>query len=58
MRRPVPSLDVVVQRRTVIADGHRLSYQEAGPADGPVVVLIHGLASDSDTWDRALVPLA
>jgi pimeloyl-ACP methyl ester carboxylesterase len=58
VRRPVPSLDVVVQRRTVIADGHRLSYQEAGPADGPVVVLIHGLASDSDTWDRALVPLA
>jgi pimeloyl-ACP methyl ester carboxylesterase len=58
VRRPVPSLDVVVQRRTVIAEGHRLSYQEAGPADGPVVVLIHGLASDSDTWDRALVPLA
>ncbi|PZS20697.1 MAG: alpha/beta hydrolase [Pseudonocardiales bacterium] len=57
---PVPSLDVSesVQRRTALAGGNRLSYQEAGPADGPVVVLIHGLASDSDTWDRALVPLA
>jgi pimeloyl-ACP methyl ester carboxylesterase len=41
----------------VLAGGHRLSYQEAGPADGPVVVLIHGLASDGDTWDRTLVPL-
>ncbi len=51
-------MPVSVQCKTVIADGYRLSYQEAGPADGPVVVLIHGLASDSDTWDRALGPLA
>jgi pimeloyl-ACP methyl ester carboxylesterase len=49
---------VSAQRKSVIAAGHRLSYQEAGPADGPVVVLIHGLASDSDTWDRAIEPLA
>ncbi|MFN2518984.1 MAG: alpha/beta fold hydrolase [Jatrophihabitantaceae bacterium] len=56
-RGPVPSLDVSVQRREVVAEGNRLSYQEAGPADGPVLVLIHGLASGSDTWDRALVPL-
>ncbi len=57
---PVPSCDVSVsvQRKAVIADGARLCYQEVGPADGPVVVLIHGLASDSETWDRALVPLA
>jgi pimeloyl-ACP methyl ester carboxylesterase len=42
----------------VVAGGHRIAYQEAGPAAGPVVVLVHGLASDSDTWDRALGPLA
>ena len=47
-----------VQRRAVSALGHRVSYQEAGPADGPVVVLLHGLASDSDTWDRAIPELA
>ena len=47
-----------VQRKSVVAGGHRLAYQEAGPAAGPVVVLIHGLASDSDTWDRAIEPLA
>jgi pimeloyl-ACP methyl ester carboxylesterase len=28
-----------------------------GPPGAPVVVLLHGLASDSDTWDRAIGPL-
>jgi pimeloyl-ACP methyl ester carboxylesterase len=46
------------QRRTVVAGRHRLSYQECGPLEGPTVLLLHGLASDSDTWDRALLPLA
>jgi pimeloyl-ACP methyl ester carboxylesterase len=45
-------------RRTVRAGGHAIAYREAGPADGPVVVLLHGLASDADTWDKALGPLA
>lgn len=44
--------------RTVHAGGHDIAYLEAGPADGPVVVLLHGLASDSFTWDRAIEPLA
>jgi pimeloyl-ACP methyl ester carboxylesterase len=37
---------------------YTISYLEAGPSDGPVVVLLHGLASDSETWDRAIGPLA
>jgi pimeloyl-ACP methyl ester carboxylesterase len=45
-------------RKTAPAGGHALAYQEAGPADGPVVVLLHGLASDADTWDKAIGPLA
>ena len=45
-------------RKTALAGGHVIAYQEAGPADGPVVVLLHGLASDADTWDRAIGPLA
>jgi len=49
---------VEVRRNCAEARGHRVSYQEAGPDDGPVVVLLHGLASDSDTWDRAIGPLA
>jgi len=44
-------------RRTVRAGGHTVSYLEAGPDDGPVVVLLHGLASDSETWDRVMAPL-
>jgi pimeloyl-ACP methyl ester carboxylesterase len=46
------------QHEFVTVDGHRLAYCHAGPDDGPVVVLIHGLASDWSTWDRALPPLA
>ena len=45
-------------RRSVLAGGHALAYQEAGPSDAPVVVLLHGLASDADTWDKAIGPLA
>lgn len=48
----------VFTSRTVLAGGHAIAYHEAGPADGAVVVLLHGLASDSLTWDRAIGPLA
>ena len=48
----------MVEVRTIQAGAHRLSYRAAGPPDGVVVVLLHGLASDSGTWDRALEPLA
>jgi pimeloyl-ACP methyl ester carboxylesterase len=44
-------------RRQVRAGGRLISYQEAGPASGEAVVLLHGLASDSDTWDRAAFAL-
>lgn len=44
--------------RTVLAGGHAIAYQEAGPPDGEAIVLLHGLASDSLTWDRTIGPLA
>jgi pimeloyl-ACP methyl ester carboxylesterase len=44
-------------RRTVLAGDHVLAYREAGPVDGPPVILLHGLASDADTWDKAIGPL-
>jgi pimeloyl-ACP methyl ester carboxylesterase len=47
-----------ITRRTVTAGRHRLSYLAAGPQDGAAVVLLHGLASDATTWDRAIEPLA
>lgn len=45
-------------RRSATVGGHHLSYLEAGPAHGQPVLLIHGLASDSQTWDKAIGPLA
>lgn len=47
-----------VQRRAVVVDGDTISFVEAGPADGPVLLLIHGLFSDSGTWLDVLHPLA
>jgi pimeloyl-ACP methyl ester carboxylesterase len=47
-----------IVRTTVRAGGHAIAYQQAGPADGPVVILLHGLASDADTWDKAIGRLA
>jgi pimeloyl-ACP methyl ester carboxylesterase len=45
-------------RKTTRAGDHRIAYLESGPVGGPVVVLLHGLASDADTWDKAMGPLA
>lgn len=36
--------------------GHRIAYREAG--EGPVVVLLHGITSDSTTWSRVMPYLA
>jgi pimeloyl-ACP methyl ester carboxylesterase len=35
-----------------------MSYQDLGPVDAPVVLLIHGIMSDSTTWTRAAGLLA
>jgi pimeloyl-ACP methyl ester carboxylesterase len=56
--RLVTSSGVAVERRTVVVGRDRISYLQAGPLDGEPIVLIHGLASDSGTWDRAVPPLA
>ena len=47
-----------VRRRSVRQDGNRLFLSDAGPVDGPPVVLLHGIASDSGTWTPALPALA
>jgi pimeloyl-ACP methyl ester carboxylesterase len=51
-------VNVEAVRRSVRAGGHVLAYQEVGPSDGPAVILLHGLASDGNTWDKALGLLA
>ncbi|WP_191094363.1 alpha/beta fold hydrolase [Nocardia colli] len=41
---------------TLTVDGQNIQVTQDGPADGPVLVLIHGLAGSTHWWDR-LVPL-
>ncbi|WP_294054372.1 alpha/beta hydrolase [Sphingomonas sp.] len=46
----------VVHYRTETIDGVKLFYREAGPADGPVVLLLHGFPTSSHMF-RNLIPL-
>ncbi len=40
----------------LVLHGHRVAYRHAG--SGPVLVLIHGITSDSSTWRRVMPYLA
>ncbi len=46
----------VVHYRTATIDGVKMAYREAGPADAPVVVLLHGFPTSSHMF-RNLIPL-
>lgn len=47
---------VQVHHRYATVDGQRLFYREAGPADAPAVVLLHGFPTSSFMF-RNLIPL-
>ena len=42
----------------IAANGQRLHALAAGPADGPLVVLLHGFPETSHGWHRQMAPLA
>jgi pimeloyl-ACP methyl ester carboxylesterase len=44
--------------RFIEVDGVNVHVQEAGPADAPVMILIHGFASSNLVWSRVLLELA
>jgi len=44
-----------VHSRATTVSGYRIHYLAEGPADGPVVVLVHGLGGRGDDW-RDLAP--
>jgi pimeloyl-ACP methyl ester carboxylesterase len=44
-----------IQSRSVQVAGHRVHYLAEGPANGPVVVLVHGLGANAEYW-RNLAP--
>ncbi len=46
--------DIALRRHKL--HGHRVAYRQAG--SGPLVVLIHGITSDSRTWKRVMPYLA
>jgi pimeloyl-ACP methyl ester carboxylesterase len=45
-----------LELQELVLHGHRLAYRQAGA--GPVLVLIHGITSDSRTWRRVMPYLA
>src|ERR1700754_1222542 len=46
----------VVHHRFATIDGLKIFYREAGPSDGPVVLLLHGFPTSSPMF-RNLIPL-
>jgi len=48
----------VADLKSVLVHGTRIAYREAGPDDGPLILLIHGVASQSATWELAMPHLA
>ena len=47
-----------IENRTVTVSGHTMHYEVAGPADGQVVVLIHGLGGRAEDWHNLCPHLA
>ncbi len=47
-----------VTHRHIASAGHRIHLVEAGPADGPPVVLVHGFPESWYSWRHQLGPLA
>ena len=47
---------ITVFYRSAMVDGVKMFYREAGPADGPVVLLLHGFPTSSHMF-RNLIPL-
>jgi pimeloyl-ACP methyl ester carboxylesterase len=54
MTAPTPLRDLELRREETRLHGRRISYLTAG--EGPVLLLVHGIASDSEAW-RASLPL-
>src|SRR5471032_3334694 len=47
----------VTHHRTAIVDGVKIFYREAGPADAPVVLLLHGFPTSSHMFRNLITAL-
>jgi pimeloyl-ACP methyl ester carboxylesterase len=54
----LPSSRQSISYHTVEIDGLNIFYREAGPADAPTVLLLHGFPSSSRMWEPLLPLLA
>jgi pimeloyl-ACP methyl ester carboxylesterase len=52
---PTATVDTATRYRSTNVDGIDMFYREAGPSDGPVLVLLHGFPSSSRMF-RDLIP--
>jgi pimeloyl-ACP methyl ester carboxylesterase len=55
---PLPELDGVGHRFIDLAEGVTIHVAEAGPPDGPTVMLVHGFPQNWWQWHRLIGPLA
>ena len=46
------------QQRVAVADDVEIAYEVTGPANGPAVVLLHGLGEGAASWDPVTPALA
>jgi len=53
-----PALHHAEHSRFASIEGVWVHYQEAGPIDGPPVVLIHGFTASNFVWNDVLLPIA
>ena len=44
----------MLETQFVAVHGHRRAYVMAGPAEGPTLLLLHGLACDHHSWDPVI----
>jgi pimeloyl-ACP methyl ester carboxylesterase len=54
----MPALDGVEHRYVDVGEGVTIHVADAGPADGPVVMLVHGFPENWWEWHQMIGPLA
>ena len=50
-------MDTAPRQVTVRTDTLEIGYEEHGPPDAPVVILLHGFPDDVRAWDGVVPPL-
>ncbi len=57
-RPSVPTLPTMTEPQRIEANGIDVAYLEAGPADGPLALCLHGFPDHAPTWHHLMPELA